>query len=235
MADVPSTFPSDSLCVLSERDVPRDIVIISAGKFAREICSFVGHAIAAGRDWRIKGFLDSRSRQLDGFGRQAPILSSVEDYEPGENDLFLCAIGTPADRRRYSEMILRKGGRFATLIHPTAVLGDNVTLGRGVMIAPHAVLTSDMVLGDSVYIGPHTCCSHDSRIGDWCQISGHCCLGGGVTVEEACFFGMAAVVMPGVHIGKNAFVGVGSVVLRRVRAGTKVFGNPAVTIEEPPC
>jgi sugar O-acyltransferase (sialic acid O-acetyltransferase NeuD family) len=210
--------------------MPKDIVIISAGKFGREISSFVAQSIAAGRDWRLKGFLDSRSSLLDGFGRQIPILASVEAYEPEENDLFLCAIGTPADRRRYSEIIQRKGGRFATLTHPTAVLGDGVTLGEGVMIAPFVVLTSDMVLGDSVYVGPHTCCSHDNRIADWCQISGHCGIGGGVTLGEEVFVGSGAVIAPGVHIGKNAFVGTGSIVLRRVHDGAKVFGNPAIPI-----
>jgi len=209
----------------------KDIVIIGAGKFAREISSFVGHAIVAGNDWRLKGFLDSRTNQLDGFGRKAPILSSVEAYEPAENDLFLCAVGAPADRRRYSEIILEKGGRFAALIHPTAVLGDNVKLGEGVMIAPQAVLTSDMVLGDSVYVGPHVCLSHENRIGDWCQISGHCVFGGGVTVDESCFFGLGVTLVPGVRIGKHAFIGAGSVVLKRVRDGAKVFGNPAVDVD----
>lgn len=213
-------------------EMPSDIVIIGAGKFAREISSFVGQAISAGIDWRLKGFLDSRPGQLDGFGRRAPILSSVEAYEPGKNDLFLCAIGSPADRRRYSEMVLQKGGSFATLIHPTAVLGDGIKLGEGVMIAPYAVLTSDLVLGDSVYIGPHVCCSHENRIGDWCQLSGHCVLGGCVTVEEQCFFGIGAVVVPGVHIGRDAYIGAGSVVLKRVRENAKMFGNPAVALEQ---
>ena len=103
----------------------------------------------------MKGFLDSRTGHLEGFGRYAPILASVESYEPAGNDLFLCAIGAPAERRRYSEIIVKKGGRFATIIHPTAVLGENITLGEGVMIAPYTVLTADMVLGDSVYVG-HT-------------------------------------------------------------------------------
>jgi|ERR1035441_9015004 sugar O-acyltransferase (sialic acid O-acetyltransferase NeuD family) len=211
-------------------NAPKDIVIVSAGKFAREVYGFVKHAIAAGRNWRIKGFLDSRSRQLEGYSYPVRILSSVESYEPGENDRFLCAIGTPADRRRYTEMILCKGGRFATLVHPTAVLGENVTLGQGVIVSPHAVLTSDMVLGDSVFVGPLSCCSHDNRIGAWCHISGNCAFGGNVTVEEGCFFGMRSVVVPGVHIGKDAYIGVGSVVLKRVRPGAKVFGNPAVEI-----
>jgi len=211
--------------------IAQEIVIISAGKFGREISSFVGHAIAAGKNWRLKGFIDSRPNQLDGFNRQAAILASVDDYQPAENDLFLCAIGEPAQRQHYTQLIQSKGGRFATLIHPTAVIGDNVTLGQGVMIGPYAVLTSDMVFGDSVYLGPHACCSHDNRIGDWCHLSGHCVLGGCVTVGEASFFGIGALVVPGVCIGKNAFIGAGSNVLKNVRDGVKVFGNPAVPVD----
>jgi sugar O-acyltransferase (sialic acid O-acetyltransferase NeuD family) len=211
--------------------MPKDIVIISAGKFGREICSFARQTIEAGQDWRIKGFLDSRSDQLQRFDHPVPILSSVEKYEPCENDLFLCAIGTSDDRRRYSEVILQKGGRFATLIHPTAVLGDSITLGEGVIIAPHVVLTSHMVLGDSVYVGPHSLLSHDNQIGSWCQISGHCAIGGCVTLGESVFLGIGAIIMPDLQIGKNAFVGIGSVVIRNVPEGRKVFGNPAFAVE----
>jgi sugar O-acyltransferase (sialic acid O-acetyltransferase NeuD family) len=207
--------------------MPKDIVIVSAGKFGREICAFVRQAIEGGRDWRIKGFLDSRADQLQRFAHPVPILSSVEDYDPAENDLFLCAIGSSEDRQRYTEAILRKGGRFATLVHPTAVLGDRISLGEGVIIAPYAVLTSHIVLGDSVYVGPHSLLSHDNEIGNWCQISGHCAIGGCVTMGESVFLGIGSIIMPDLKIGSNAFIGIGSVVIRNVGEGRKVFGNPA--------
>ncbi|ART78847.1 UDP-3-O-(3-hydroxymyristoyl)glucosamine N-acyltransferase [Oceanisphaera avium] len=38
-------------------------------------------------------------------------------------------------------------------IHPTAVIGDNVTLGKGVAIGANAVLESGVTLGDNVVIG----------------------------------------------------------------------------------
>jgi sugar O-acyltransferase (sialic acid O-acetyltransferase NeuD family) len=207
--------------------VAQNIVIISAGKFGREVHSWVGHAREAGQPWRIKGFLDSRAGVLNGFNRPTPILASVEDYSPAPGDLFLCAIGDPETKRKYAEIILQKGGQFATLIHPTAVIGENVTLGAGVMLAPFATVTADVRLGSHVYIGPGTTCSHDNVIGNWSQLSGNCCLGGNVTVGEGCFFGLSATVMPGVRIGRRAFIGVGSVVLRDVPDGVKVFGNPA--------
>lgn len=207
-----------------------DIVIISAGKFAREAFCWSEHAIAAGQPWRMKGFLDDRAHALDGFNYPARVLGSVEDYQPAETDRFLCAIGDPKIKRLYSELILHRGGKFATLIHPSASLGRNIVIGDGVIVAPMAVLSSDLSLGRGSYVGPHTSCSHDNKIGSWCQISGGTSLGGAVTLEDGCFIGLNATIIPGITIGSGAFVGAGSVVLRNVKSNVKVFGNPAVPI-----
>lgn len=210
--------------------MPHDIVIISAGKFAREVFCWAEHAIAAGQPWRMKGFLDDRAHALDGFDYPARVLGGVENYQPAETDLFLCAIGDPKIKRRYSELVLQRGGKFATLVHPTASLGRNIVLADGVIIAPMVVLSSDLSIGQGSYVGPHAGCSHDNKIGAWCQISGGTALGGMVTIGDSCFIGMHATVVPGITIGAGAFVGTGSVVLRNVKPNIKVFGNPAVSI-----
>src|SRR4051812_31052559 len=117
-----------------------DIVIIGAGKFGREILNWTLDAIQDGQSWRVKGFLDDRPQVLQGFNYDTPILGAVESYKPGESDRFLCALGDPQIRRKYSEAILAKGGQFATLVHPTACIGRNVELAPGAMIAPGAIL-----------------------------------------------------------------------------------------------
>src|SRR5262245_43010510 len=152
----------------------QDIVIVSAGRFGREVHAWVEDAISAGQPWRIKGFLDDRTHALNRFGYSTPIISTVEEYVPSSDELFLCAIGDPLIRKRYCESLQNRGARFATLIHPSAVIGAHVRLGAGVIIAPCAVLTVDLTIGDFAYIGPHTLCSHDSQIGKGAQISGHC-------------------------------------------------------------
>lgn len=210
-----------------------DIVIISAGKFAREILNWTLDAIQAGQGWRVKGFLDDRPQALQGYNYDTPILGPAESYAPRESDRFLCAIGDPATRRKYSEAMLAKGGRFATLVHPSAGVGRNVELAPAVMIAPGAILTADLRVETGSYVGAQTVCSHDNVIGPWCQVSGSCGLGGGVVLEEQCFIGMGAMLIPGVRIGRGAHVGAGSVVLKSVRAGARVFGSPARPFLEP--
>jgi len=209
----------------------QNIILISAGKFSREIYCLVTDAIAAGVPWRIKGFLDNRASILDGFDYPVGIISSVEAYEPQADDLFLCPIGDPLVRRHYTDLIEKKGGKFATVVHPTAVVGRNVSLGAGVITNTFVTIAPDVCIGNFTHIGPNSVCSHDNRIGAWCQLSPFCCLAGSVTIEDLCFFGIHTAVVPGVRIGKQAFICAGSVVLKNVRAGAKMFGNPAVNIE----
>ena len=207
------------------------LIIIGAGMLAREVYSWAYDAIAAGAPWTIVGFLDDRSSMLDNYNYDVPVLTSVESYMPVSDDVFLCGIGDPHEKRKYCEIILTKGGRFATLVHPTAVVGRNVRLGDGVIIAPLAVITADVSIGNCVFIGCHTICSHDNLISDWAHICGHTGLAGNVIVEDMVFIGAGVTIVPNTRISSGAYVGAGSVVLKRVRAGTKVFGNPAVVID----
>jgi len=210
--------------------MPNDLLIISAGSYGREVYSWVLDAIEAGAPWRVKGFLDDRPNALADFHCAVRIIGAFEDYYPQPDDVFVCAIGDPFVRKRYVGEALRKGCRFVSVVHPTAVLGQNIELGVGVVVAPFVALTAQMEVGSFAHIGCMSTCSHHNRIGDWCQISGHCALAGGVVLEEGVFVGCGVTFVPGCRIGAWAYVGAGSVVLRRVRARTKVFGNPAVQI-----
>jgi sugar O-acyltransferase (sialic acid O-acetyltransferase NeuD family) len=208
----------------------QNLVIIGAGNHAREVYGWASQAIAAGLDWRIKGFLDNRKDVLREFDYPEGIIDSVEDYPVQPDDRFLCAIGDPSARHHYAERIVKKGGTFGTLVHPTAVIGLNVKLGMGTIVGPLALIGADVTIGNHVSIGPYSACSHDNRVGDWCQFAGNCCLGGNVTVDEFCFFGIGAIVLPRVHIGRGAHIGPGALVLKSVRASAKMFGSPALQI-----
>jgi sugar O-acyltransferase (sialic acid O-acetyltransferase NeuD family) len=206
------------------------LIIVNAGQFGREVFTWVQQAIKAGTPWVLKGFLDDRSDLLRGFRYNAPILSSAESYEPEAGDVFLCAIGTPAVKHRYCSLLEAKGARFATLVHPTALVGHDVRIGEGSILCPFTQLSCDIQLGKHVTVGTFSAVGHDTRIGDWCQISGHCGINGNAVLDEGVFLGSHTCILPRARVGAWAYVGAGSVVLRRVLPRTKVFGNPAVMI-----
>lgn len=208
----------------------KNLVIIGAGGFGREVYTWALQTIQSGAPWAIKGFLDDKSGTLEGYKYDVPHLNTVADYVPQQKDVFLCAVGEPKQKKRCCSIIEGKGGIFATLIHPTAVIGLNTKIGAGSIIGPLTQLSCEILLGKSVCFGTHSNTGHDTIIGDYCQISGACEINGNAVLEEGVFLGSHATILPKAHVGAWAFVGAGSVVLRRVMPGAKVFGNPAVAI-----
>jgi sugar O-acyltransferase (sialic acid O-acetyltransferase NeuD family) len=205
----------------------KNLVIISAGKFGRETFAWAAQAIAHGSPWQIKGFLDNRANALEGFDYAARIIGTVEDYRIEEDDVFIGAIGEPADKVKYYTPILQRGGKFINLIHPLANIGKNAQLGSGIVMFPFSSITTDAKIGSFVSIGAFSNVAHDTVIGDWCQINTHCGVNGNVTLGEGVFLGSHACLVPGVKVGAWTFVGAGSVVIRNLPPRVKVFGNPA--------
>jgi sugar O-acyltransferase (sialic acid O-acetyltransferase NeuD family) len=208
----------------------KNVVIVSAGKFGREVLSWVEDTIAAGADWKIKGFLDDRSGALAGFDVRAPILAAPQNYEPSKDDLFLPALGDSLSKYQYCQPLLERGAEFGTLIHPRAYVGPRAKIGSGVVLAPMSSVTCDVTIGSFVTLGVMSALAHDSVVGDWCQISGHCGINGNAILEEGVFLGSHACILPRARVGAWSFVGANSMVVKSVPHRTKVFGSPAVPI-----
>lgn len=200
----------------------KHLVIIGASALGREVCSY-----AAVCGIKVKGFLDSRANVLDDYKNYPPILSPVEDYEIAPDDIFVCAIGDSAPRKQYVDLIKRKGGEFASIVHPSAIVGLNVRIGIGCVIRPFAVIGNDARIGNHVIIGTQSLVAHDCKIGNWATVSPGCHIAGWCTVGEGVFVGIHAALVPHSTLGNGVFVAAGAVVTKSVESG-RVMGVPAV-------
>lgn len=226
----------------------KNLLIIGAGGFGREVLNWVLDHSRNGIDWKIKGFLDSRVNVLTGFATDSagipdavPYLPEVHahfrrdfgivgdpmTYVPGPDDIFLCAVGDPVDRQRYAKRIIDKGGYFIALVHPKALVSTFASLGRGSIIGPFASVSPDAKIGEFVTVNSYTGIAHDVKIGDWCEIDGHCLIAGRARIGTGVRVHGGAIITPDSIVGDEAVVGAGSVVLGRIPAGVTVFGNPA--------
>ena len=114
----------------------KNLLIIGARGFGREVFGISTQTKEYNNDWIIKGFLDDKVDALEGFNNYPSIISSVEDYEVQEDDLFICALGDVIYKKKYIKMILDKGGLFTNIIHPSSMIGLNSKIGNGVIICP---------------------------------------------------------------------------------------------------
>lgn len=205
----------------------RRLYILGAGGFGREVYSWLQALPENGSEWEIAGFLDDNLSALDGFEYRCQVVARISNFQPEPGDLFVCGIGVVAAKRAVCEQLLSRGAEFLSLVHPSAVVGANVSLGRGVVICPQVVLTCDIEIGEFAMINCLSSVGHDAKVGAWATISAHCDLTGFTIVGEGAFLGSGARVIPNKRVGAGVVVGAGSVVIRSVSDNAKVFGVPA--------
>lgn len=84
-------------------------------------------------------------------------------------------------------------------IHPSAIIGDEVTLGEDVHIGPFVVIEDGATIGDNTVLWGQ------NFIGANCRIGEHCVLYPQVTMREECIIGERVILHNGVVIGSDGF------------------------------
>lgn len=84
-------------------------------------------------------------------------------------------------------------------IHPSAVIGDDVIVGKDVYIGPHAVIGRRVRLEDRVVIHPHVVIEAGVTIGADTVIHPH------VTLYEGCRIGRRVIINAGSVVGSDGF------------------------------
>jgi sugar O-acyltransferase (sialic acid O-acetyltransferase NeuD family) len=209
----------------------KNLIIIGARGYGREVHDLVKQCSGYNTEYVLKGFLDDKSDALAGFGNYPEIISSVENYEIQENDVFVCALGSVKWKKHYVELILDKGGKFINLIHPSVILNTNAIIGNGLIVFMNSNISNDCVIDDFVTIQGFVGLGHDTKLGKWSHLNAYCFTGGFVVLEEEVCLNTRATILPNVIVRKGATVGAASLVIRNVKENTTVFGVPAKKLE----
>lgn len=204
-------------------------ILIGGGQFGRELLSWAEAACRAGNGPEVIGYCDDVGPVMDGFaGVSLPYLGKIADLRH-DGAALLLAIGAPETKQAVAE---RFGSdvRYATVIHPSAVVTDTAVLGEGVVVGPQCYVANHVEIGRLASANSFSGIGHDVRVGAFATVSSGVDLMGGVVVEESVFVGSGARVLPGVRLGAGARIGAGSIVVRSVKPGQSLFAAPAKTI-----
>jgi sugar O-acyltransferase (sialic acid O-acetyltransferase NeuD family) len=142
----------------------------------------------------------------------------------------VCGVGDPTVRRDMVERAIAVGGKFTSLVHPTASLTPRVRVGVGVVIAAGTIVTTNVTIGDHVHVNVGSTLSHDVVIKPFTTIAPGVHIAGNVTIETGAYLGIGSVVLERRTIGARALVGAGAVVNRDVDPDTTVVGVPAKAV-----
>jgi sugar O-acyltransferase (sialic acid O-acetyltransferase NeuD family) len=204
------------------------IILVGGGAFARELLSWILDASDATPLPPVTGFLDDNADAFTGFpGSDVKWLGSPLSYQPEEGDLFAIAIGDTSAKALICAALAAKGGRFLTVIHPSAIISRSAKLGAGVIVGPNSYIATHAMLGDYVCVNSLSGIGHDAVVGASATISSQVDVTGGVTVAEEVFIGSGARLLPKISVGARTRIGAGAVVVRSVKPDTTMFAKPA--------
>ncbi len=200
----------------------RPLIIVGYGGHGRVVAD-IARALNEAPDW----LLDDEPTAA---GADVVISGPIRSQIPRciATHRYVVAIGAATIRRELSEVILAAGGELATLIHPTAVIAPDVTIGAGTVIMAGAIVNTGTTIARFAVVNTGAILDHDNIVEDNVHISPGCVLAGRVTCCRDSFIGTGTSIIPRMVIGEGAVVAAGSTVIKPVRAHTLVAGCPAV-------
>lgn len=204
------------------------ILILGAAGTGRDIVDWLPELHAAGRAFKIAGFLDDDPAKQGTTVAGLPVLGTLGDLSRFGDVTLVDALGSPRSwRERAGRLAGIRDDRFVTLIHPLARISSDASIGAGSLIYPFTFVGPGVTLGRHVTVLSHCSLNHDARVGDFSILASHVALGGGVGIGAECYVGMRAAVRERIQVGSGAMIGMGAVVTAEVAANTTVTGVPA--------
>ena len=208
----------------------KQIVIIGAGGFGREVAWLIEEINKESPTWDLKGFIDEdpllEGKVLNGY----KVIGGIESIK--KENLYACiAIGSPQVKKEIVKKLQGTNIKYANLIHPNVVKSSYITYGQGCIICAGNILTVNIEIGDHVIINLDCTIGHDVRIGSYSTILPSTNISGYDIIGESVTIGTGTKIIQGLSIGENAIIGAGSTVIRDIDSSCTVVGSPARVIK----
>ena len=204
----------------------KKLFIIGAGGFGRELLQWVKDINKAEVAWDIQGFIDDDLNALDGVECDYSVVGKLSDCQPKEDEYYALAIANPAAKEKIVYQMEQRNMKFASIIHPTAILTAYSHYGEGLIMFPYAKLSVNSTVGKHVTI-MSSGVGHDIKVGDYCTLCGNVTVIRNVVIGDRTYIASNVALNADVHVGNDCYIGMGSMVVKDIPDNSKTFCNPA--------
>lgn len=210
----------------------KDLVIIGAGGFGREVAWLVDDINEVSSEWNLLGFIDENKnchgKELNGY----KVLGGF-DYLNDKNDIYYaCAVGNSKIKK---DIIENKCSDYeikaATLIHPSVIMSKKYNeIGEGCIICAGSIITVNVKLEKHIIINLDCTIGHDVVMKDYITVYPSANISGNCTIGKCVEVGTGTQIIQGKIIGDNTIIGAGSVVINDIESEKVAVGVPAKVI-----
>lgn len=205
-------------------------LVIGAAGHAQEVAWSLREQSARRGDACDLAFFDdalSSGPLPSGLGNVVGNLDRVGEYARQGDAQLVLGVGLPRTKAAVVERLQKLELRWATVVHPTAILGPNVRIAEGSYVAAGAILTVNVRLGRFTTINTHCAVAHDATVADFVTLHPDVHLSGGAEIGVGCEIGAGAIVIQGITIGPWAVLGASCTAIRPLAGGQTWVGTPA--------
>ncbi len=210
-----------------------NVILFGAGLHAHYCIDI----IEQNQNYNIVGIIDSilplgmKIFDYEVIGRQEDLIELSEKYN---FDSGLISIGENSSRKIVYDYIMNIFPKFNFInaIHPSTIIGKNVSLGKGIVTMAGCIINTSSIIGDFCFFATGAQIEHHCVIGSFVSISAGSVLGGKVKIGNYSALTLNVTVLDRITIGENTVVGAGAVVLKDLPNNVLAYGNPAKVIRE---
>ena len=148
-----------------------------------------------------------------------------------DDSVFFVAVGNNEVRKKIMLSLEKMGSEIATLIHPSAQIGSDVSIEAGTILMAGSVVNNGSKIGKGVIVNTCASVDHDCVIDDFVHISVGAHIAGTVRVGEQTMLGAGATVINNVCICDRCVIGAGAVVVGEISDSGTYVGVPARKIK----
>jgi sugar O-acyltransferase (sialic acid O-acetyltransferase NeuD family) len=211
----------------------QDLVVYGTGGVGRQVVQIARDITAARQTWHVIGYLDDDLEKRGMVFGDLPVLGSAHWLQDHPATFVAVAIGSPSARWRVMRALSFLHHRhLATLVHPSAWLGERCTIGAGTLVYAGSVIDPDVKVGNLVLINKLCTLGHDATVGDYTTFAPGVNLGGDTHIAEGCDLGIGSATVQRIAIGEWSVVGAGAVVINDLEPNVTAVGVPAKVIKQ---
>ena len=199
------------------------MIIIGAGGHCRSV---IDAARESGLD--IIGIIDIRYKNQKENILNCPVIGDfgrITEFAPAEVSAVI-AIGDCFERETYYKRIRAQNFNVARIIHPSAVMSKETTVGDGVFISAGVIVNCGTRIGDNSIVNTGAIIEHEVTIGRHSHVGPGVKIGGRSTIGSCTFVGIGSTVLNNLTIGDRVVIGGGTVVISDIGSNGKIAGVP---------
>ena len=211
----------------------KKIIIIGGRGNGTVIASTIEDCKDAGQKVGVAGFLNDNEKEIN----QYPVLGPItkESWQRFDDCYFIYAMSNVKqayERHQLLKKLEIPENRFATIIHPTAVVSTNAKLGYGVVLMPLVLVGPNVVIGNHSQMYAQSFVGHDTKLGEMVFVANNASIGGNITIKDGVHIGSNSSIIEKITLGEYSIVGLGTVQLKSINPFEVSVGNPGKILKK---